>query len=119
MRALAHEIIHRLHIRILKGDEEAMGPQWFYEGFAVLGSGQPLWHDHKVDTIEQALMLRQYSGRGAYARYAAALHFLAARIPLQRIVAKAGAADFEDWLRKAFAGKDAGATACATPREAD
>lgn len=108
MRALAHEMIHRLHVRILKGDEEAMGPQWFYEGFAVLGSGQPLWRDQQVDTMEQALALTQYSGRGAYARYASALRFFAARIPLQQIVAKAGAADFEDWLRKAFAGKDAG-----------
>ena len=39
-KLLAHEMAHRLHIRILKGDEEAMGPLWFYEGFALYAAGQ-------------------------------------------------------------------------------
>jgi hypothetical protein len=39
-KLLAHEIAHRLHVRILGGDEEAMGPIWFYEGFAIYAADQ-------------------------------------------------------------------------------
>ncbi len=34
-KLLTHEMAHRLHIRILDGNEEAMGPIWFFEGFAI------------------------------------------------------------------------------------
>jgi len=34
-KLLTHEMAHGLHIRILGGDEEAMGAVWFYEGFAL------------------------------------------------------------------------------------
>ena len=101
VQALAHEIVHRLHVRILGGDEDAMGPQWFYEGFAVIGSGQPLGSDLRVDTVDQALALTRAEQRGAYACYAAALRFFAARIPLPELVARAGQPDFEAWLAAA------------------
>jgi hypothetical protein len=99
VRALAHEMIHRLHVRILGGNENAMGPQWFYEGFAVLGSGQALGIDQRVDDVDNALSMAAFTGRGAYARYAAAIRFFAERIPLQRLVANAERAAFQDWLR--------------------
>jgi hypothetical protein len=38
-RLLAHEMVHRMHVAIV-GVEDNMGPQWFFEGFAVVGSGQ-------------------------------------------------------------------------------
>ncbi|HEX2339645.1 MAG TPA: hypothetical protein VHI98_04125 [Vicinamibacterales bacterium] len=99
VRALAHEIIHRLHVRVLNGNEDAMGPQWFFEALAVLGSGQSLGEDIRVDSVEQSLELTRTGGRGSYGRYAAALRFLVKRIPLQRIIDNAAAADFEEWLR--------------------
>jgi hypothetical protein len=49
-----------------------LGPVWFYEGFAVVA--------------------------GAYAHDAAALRFLAGRIPLPELVARAGDAGFEPWV---------------------
>ena len=100
MRALAHEMIYRLHVRILSGDEDAMGPQWFYEGFAVVGSGQHLGLDQHVDSVDRALSLAAANGRGAYACYAAALRFFATRVPLQQLVAKAASPGFEGWLRE-------------------
>lgn len=76
-----------------------MGPQWFYEGFAVFGSGQPLGLDQRIDDVEHALSLTAFTGRGAYARYAAAIRFFAERIPLLRLVANAERSDFQGWLR--------------------
>jgi hypothetical protein len=99
VRAFAHEIIHRLHVRVLDGNEDAMGPQWFFEALAVLGSGQPLGEAIRVDNAEQALELTRTGGRGSYARYAAALRFFVKRIPLQRLIDNAAAPDFEEWLR--------------------
>jgi hypothetical protein len=101
VRALAHEIIHRLHVRVLGGREEAMGPPWFFEGFAMLGSGQPIGQEIEVTSTARALELAHSQGRGAYARYAAAIRYFAERIPLRELVAQAGAPEFEDWLQSA------------------
>lgn len=106
VQALAHEIVHRLHVRILSGDEEAMGPQWFYEGFAVIGSGQPLGCDIEVRDVGHALDLAAATDRGAYACYAAALRFFMRRIPLKRLVQRAADPDFEAWLRAAAEGAE-------------
>jgi hypothetical protein len=98
-RALAHEIVHRLHARILNGNEDAMGPEWFFEGFAVYGSGQPLGDAYEIASADEGLMLAAQRGRGAYARYAAAVRFFAERVPLPELVANAGTKDFDAWLR--------------------
>ena len=34
-KLLTHEMAHRFQIRLLDGDEDAMGPIWFFEGFAI------------------------------------------------------------------------------------
>ncbi|QKE72814.1 hypothetical protein HPK19_08350 [Arthrobacter citreus] len=39
-KLMIHELAHNLHIRILDGEEEKMGPKWFYEGFAVYVANQ-------------------------------------------------------------------------------
>ena len=39
-KLIAHEMAHRLHVRILEGNEERMGPIWFFEGFALHAAGQ-------------------------------------------------------------------------------
>jgi hypothetical protein len=95
-RLLAHEIAHRLHIAVLEGDEDRMGPAWFYEGFAVVASGDLVGLE--VATADDLWHHVSAAGGGAYAHYAAALRFLAERIPLPLLVARAGDADFEDWV---------------------
>ena len=100
MRVLAHEMIHRLHVNILAGNEDMMGPVWFYEGFAVVGAGLRLDSDLRYKSADQALAAVSKSGRGAYRRYAAAVRYFMGKTPVGELVRRAGHADFEDWLRK-------------------
>jgi len=95
-RLLAHELAHRLHIAVLDGDEDAMGPRWFYEGFAVVASGD-LAHLATAGPHDVAEHMRA-DGVGAYAHYGAALRFWSTRIPLRELVARAGDDGFERWL---------------------
>lgn len=97
-RLLAHEMAHRLHVAILDGDEDAMGPTWFFEGFAVFASGQELGDPLVYSTAEEALEGVHAKGPLAYRRYGAALKFFAGRIPLTQLVVRAGAEGFEEWL---------------------
>jgi hypothetical protein len=100
-RLLAHEIAHRLHIAVLEGDEDRMGPAWFFEGLAVVASGDLVGLE--VATANDLWRHVRADGAGAYAHYAAALRFLAGRIPLPLLVARAGDADFEDWVTERLA----------------
>ena len=102
VRLLAHEMAHRLHIAVLDGDEERMGPAWFYEGFAVVASGDLVGLE--VATADDLWRHVRAEGAGAYAHYAAALRFLAARTPLPELVARAGDAGFERWVADRLAG---------------
>lgn len=98
-RLVAHEIVHRLHVAILDGNEEAMGPPWFYEGFAVVGAGQPLGEDIVLTSAAEALStVKNTQSRGSYRYYAAAVRYFAGRVPLRDLVQHAGRADFESWL---------------------
>jgi hypothetical protein len=95
-RLIAHEVAHRLHVSILRGDDDAMGPVWFYEGFAVVASGDlrtaPV-------TTAQAWEATQAKGPGSYRRYAAALRCFMGQVKIEQLVARAGRPDFETWLR--------------------
>lgn len=95
-RLLAHEMAHRLHIAVLDGDEERMGPTWFYEGFAVVASGDLIGLE--AATADDLWRHVRAEGADAYAHYAAALRFLVARVPLRELVAPAGEAGFASWL---------------------
>lgn len=97
-RLLAHEIAHRLHVAVLGGDEDAMGPEWFYEGFAVVASGD-LREAPQCEPTWEAL---SSSGQGAYRRYGALLRRLMNRTPLFELVNGAHRADFEEWARRLF-----------------
>lgn len=88
-KLMAHEIAHRLHVAILKGDEEAMGPRWFYEGFAVVASGQH--EDAVLGDPAQAMQARSYREYGALVRE------LMKTTPLPELVQRAGKPDFEAW----------------------
>jgi len=102
VRLLAHEIAHRLHIAVLDGDEDAMGPPWFYEGFAVVASGDLV--DVEVANAADVWEHLQATGKGAYAHYAAGLRFLMGVVPLEELVAQAGRPDFEPWLQVRLSG---------------
>ena len=97
-RLLAHEIGHRLHVAVLDGNEDAMGPQWFYEGFAVVAAGQQLGPPLEYATPAEALRGVHEDAPRSYRRFGAAVRFFAGRHPLPTLVARAGSVDFESWL---------------------
>ncbi|HBW22059.1 MAG: hypothetical protein A2X28_09565 [Elusimicrobia bacterium GWA2_56_46] len=99
MRLLAHEIAHRRHAVILGGNEDAMGPTWFFEGFAVLVSGQNIDSDLYYTSTDEALTQVAEKKPGAYSRYVAAVRFFLTKTTLPELVAHAGMTDFETWLK--------------------
>ncbi len=88
-KLMAHEIAHRLHVAILAGDEERMGPRWFYEGFAVVASGQH--QGAELGDPEAAMASASYRDFGALVRA------LMDHVPLEELVRRAGDSDFEAW----------------------
>lgn len=98
-RLLAHEMAHRLHVRILGGDEDAMGPTWFFEGFAIYASG------HQISTMifnepQEALKAvnQKEFTRGIYAIYSSAFNYFLKHKSLNELISRAGKGDFEKWL---------------------
>lgn len=102
-RLIAHEMVHRLHVSILNGDEEAMGPTWFYEGFAVVGSGAMLGVE--TATVENLAAFKAATGKGAYARFAAALRYYIRCAPLPELVLNARRDDLDPWLEERCASR--------------
>jgi hypothetical protein len=51
-KLLTHEMAHRLHIRILDGSEEAMGPVWFYG--ALIDNSADFMHNAVMETVRRA-----------------------------------------------------------------
>ncbi|MEK6707081.1 MAG: hypothetical protein AABZ06_14990 [Bdellovibrionota bacterium] len=96
-KLIAHEIIHRLHVRILKGNEDAMGPVWFYEGFAILGAGQ---FEKITDELSKSeiLELIKSEKRRSYRKYAGVMLYILKRTSLLELVSRAKKPDFVSWL---------------------
>jgi len=97
-KLLAHEIAHRLHVRILDGHEDDMGPIWFFEGFAVYAAGQ--WAEDAWDPEPELLdsVLRS-SRRGSYRDYGKVFRFFARRVPLRDLIGQAAKPRFAEWAR--------------------
>jgi len=96
-KLLAHEIAHRLHIRILAGDEEAMGPIWFFEGFALYAAEQFKKSTLKPTTAEIQEILYS-SERRSYRNYADVFRFFAERIAIAEMIQHAAKIGFQEWL---------------------
>lgn len=94
-KLLAHEIVHRLHVRILHGNEEAMGPIWFFEAFAIYGADQLANEKLSLDKIKETIAGIE---RGSYLKYSAVIRFLLKHYKLQDLVARAGNPDFSKEL---------------------
>ena len=97
-KLLTHEIAHRLHIRILNGDEEAMGPIWFYEGFAIFTANQfskSGIYLNKNEIIE----VMNNPERGSYLKYGYVFRYFVDKISLQELIKKAKNEDFNEWLQ--------------------
>lgn len=82
-RLVTHEIAHRLHVRILHGDEEAMGPSWFYEGFATFVAKQFLDFDCDKNTMWDII---ENNKQVPYKYYAAIFRYLSKKVNLHELV---------------------------------
>jgi hypothetical protein len=98
IKLLTHEICHRLHVRILNGDEEAMGPVWFFEGFAIFAADQFTQSKIKL-TQEDIFFIIEEPRRGSYEKYSHVFKYFVNKIPLKELVANAKREDLNDWLR--------------------
>lgn len=98
-KVLAHEITHRLHVRIV-ADENAMGPIWFFEGFAIYGAGQ-LKKDMPVLSHEEIWRIVREEKRGDYRNYNVVFRYFLQRIPLKKLVQMAVDRNFIEKLQQA------------------
>lgn len=96
-KLLTHEIAHRLHVRILKGDEEAMGPIWFYEGFAMYVANQFSGSDI-ILSKEEMIKIMKDPDRGSYVKYNYIFRYFVKRISLKGLIVKAKDEDFNNEL---------------------
>jgi hypothetical protein len=97
-KLLAHEIAHRLHIRILKGDEEAMGPVWFYEGFAIYAVDQMNDPTYMLSN-EELWLIVENPKRGSYKKYGAVIRQFLKKTTIAEMVERAGKDGFGEWLQ--------------------
>ncbi|MBN2362643.1 hypothetical protein JXL83_00765 [candidate division WOR-3 bacterium] len=97
-KLLAHEIAHRLHIRILNGDEDAMGPVWFFEGFAIFAADQ-LRSDGLFLSKNEIIEIVDNPDRGSYKNYAHVFRLFLSIISLKELLFNAGKPDFNKWIK--------------------
>ncbi len=94
-KLLTHELAHQLHIRILKGDEDSMGPIWFYEGFAMYAADQFAASAMKLNKQEM-IQIMNTPERGSYMKYNYIFRYFAQRVNLKELIFKAKDKNFND-----------------------
>lgn len=85
VKLLVHEMAHRLHVRILNGNEEAMGPIWFYEGFAIHAAQQMTDATPTLDSTGMRAVMDDPE-RGSYMLYGAVFNHFAKRHALEELM---------------------------------
>ncbi len=97
IKLLTHEMAHRLHVRILGGDEEAMGPIWFYEGFAIYVADQ-FSKSNIILSKEEMIRIMKEPERGSYLKYNYLFRYFAKKIPIRDLILRAKNKDFNEEL---------------------
>lgn len=98
IKLILHELTHRLHVRIVKGEEDRMGPIWFFEGFAIHGADQYSAKAPKLSENEIWEIVGEKS-RGSYLKYRTVFDYFLRKHSLLELLDHAGGKDFADWLR--------------------
>ncbi len=96
-KLLTHKIAHQLHVRILNGDEEAMGPIWFYEGFATFAADQFSESDMML-SIEEMKSIMNEPERGSYIKYNYLFRYFVTKVELEDLIIKAKDESFNNDL---------------------
>ena len=98
-KLLTHEMAHRLHIRILSGDENAMGAVWFYEGFALYAAGQFENNAPQLNMTEIWDIVNDPE-RSSYKKYASVFQYFLNKAPIHQLVENAKKDEFVHWLKE-------------------
>ncbi|NLI97807.1 hypothetical protein GX441_04000 [bacterium] len=98
-KLLCHEMAHRLHIRILRDEEDLMGPVWFFEGFAIYAAGQfeKTSRTLKFEEIKKIISNRE---RADYRLYGSLIRTLLRLTSLNDLVERARGDDFNLYVRR-------------------
>lgn len=98
-KLITHEMAHALHVRILNGNEDAMGPVWFFEGFAIYAAGQFENSQLKL-TRDEIWKIVENPKRGSYKKYSVVFRYFLKKASIQELIKTAGTKDLLDWLRQ-------------------
>ncbi|MBK9141891.1 MAG: hypothetical protein IPM23_05300 [Candidatus Melainabacteria bacterium] len=99
IKLMTHELAHRLHVRICGGDEDKMGPMWFWEGFAVYAADQLNENPPELSNTE-IWSIVDARERGSYKKYNVVFRHFLKDTPLRDYVKRAGEPKFRDWLER-------------------
>ena len=96
-KLITHELAHKLHARIVNGNEEMMGPIWIWEGFATFAAGQFEGRTRPLSQ-EQIESIITSENRGDYRDYNALVKHFVKLVPLPELIRRSYKSDFADWL---------------------
>ena len=95
-RLLTHELAHSMHIHMLNGDEDKMGPVWFFEGFAIYVAKQ-----FPNFTCSESVIWEIIDNQKevSYQYYSCIFKYLLQYITLQELIEYSSEIDFVNWLK--------------------
>lgn len=97
-KLIAHELGHLFHIAYLHGQEDKMGPVWFYEGFACLIADQ--YPDSPLPSKSEVTSILKDPKRGNYKTYAPIMRALARLKPIKEMLNHASDSGFSKEMSK-------------------
>lgn len=87
-KLITHELTHAFHIRLLNGEEDAMGPIWFYEGFAINLANQFAESQLEMST-KQIQEIMNNPERGSYEMYGYIFKYFLEKVELKDMIKRA------------------------------
>jgi GNAT superfamily N-acetyltransferase len=84
-KLIAHEFAHELHIRVLNGEEEKMGPKWFFEGFALHAADQFTTEPNQLSEQEVWKIIEEDQD-ATYRLYKEVISYLLGHFSLEELV---------------------------------
>lgn len=96
-KLLTHELAHRYHQDLVDGDADAMGPIWFFEGFATLAADQ--YVRAAVSPDEAREINRAPDDKRGYEKYRGMMRLFQEKTPMKEMVRRAKSpSSFSSWI---------------------
>ena len=96
-KLIKHEMAHAFHENYAVanfGSADAMGPQWFFEGFAVVAAGQFMCEPMSVKEIQRLFSQKEVFSKPSYPEYGCAVQSLVLHYGLRRVLENAKESEF-------------------------